>query len=131
MLAACGSSSKPSANSSTTVASGGTSDTCKAVNDFKTSLNSLKDQATLTGGKDAANAAVDAAQQDLEKLKSDVRSADKPKVDALQNSLNDLKGAVQNMDGLSGITSVIDAAKSVGTDAQSLYSAISAGCSSG
>ena len=127
LLAACGSSSKPSSSSS----SGGPSDTCKALDDFKASLNSLSDQVTLSGGQDSAEAAVAAAQKDLQKLRSDVKSADKPKVDALQKSLDNLQTAVQNMNGLSDLPSVIDAAKPVRTDAQTLYRAISAGCSSG
>ena len=130
-FAACGSSTKPSSNSSTTVAGGAAGDTCKALNDFKASVNSLKDQATLAGGKDSAVATVEAAQKDLEKLRSDVKAADKPKVDTLQKSLDNLRTAVENMNGLSGIASVIDAAQTVGTDTQSLYQAISAGCSSG
>jgi len=132
-LAACSSSSKPSSSSPTVTSGGtntGTSDTCKAVNDFKTSLNSLKDQVSVTGGKAGAQAALDSAQQDLDQLKSDVKSADKPQVDALQSSLDDLKTAVQNFHGLSDATNVLDALRAVGTDAQSLYSAIAAGCSS-
>ena len=131
LFAACGSSSKPSSNSSTTVASGGTSDTCKAVNDFKASLNSLKSQVSLTGDKAGAEAAVESAQKDLEQLKSDVKAADKPKVDTLQKSLDNLQTAVQNFQGLSDASSVFDALTAVGTDAQSLYRSISAGCSSG
>jgi hypothetical protein len=131
LFVACGSSSKPSSNSSTTVASGGKSDTCKALNDFKSSLSSLRSQVTLSGGADSAAAAVKAAQDDLEKIRSDVKSADKPKVDALQKSLDHLKTAVQNMNGLSDIPSVIDAARPVESDVRSLYGAISAGCSSG
>ena len=130
-FAACGSSTKPSSNSSTTVAGGGAGDTCKALNDFKASVNSLKDQATLAGGKDSAVATVEAAQKDLEKLRSDVKAADKPKVDTLQKSLDNLQTAVQNFQGLSDASSVFDAFTAVSADAQSLYRSISAGCSSG
>jgi hypothetical protein len=101
------------------------------VNDFKASLNSLKSQVSLTGGKAGAESAIESAQQDLDKLKSDVKSADKPEVDALQKSLDNLQTAVQNFQGLSDASSVFDAFTAVGTDARSLYRAVAAGCSSG
>src|SRR5689334_23296868 len=84
-LAACSSSSKPSSSSPTTTTieaggtSGATSDTCKAVNDFKAALTSIGKQTTLSEGKAGAQAAVDSAQQALDTLKSDLKSADKPK----------------------------------------------------
>ena len=129
-VAACGSSSKPATSSSTTTASGATSDTCQALNDFKTSISSLTSPATLSGGKDSVNATIDQAQSDLDKLKSDLKSADKPQVDALQSSVDDLKTAVSNVNGLSGVNTAIDAGQKVLTNANSLLQALKAGCPS-
>ena len=101
LFAACSSSSKSSSNSSTTVASGGSSDTCKAVNDFKASLNSLKSQVSLTGGKAGAESAIESAQQDLDKLKSDV-----PVIINFQSADPEL--AKRLVDFASGLTYALD-----------------------
>ena len=131
LVGACGSSSKPAATStSTTLGSPASSDTCKALDDFRVSMSTLREKIAGTCDRQDVHAAVDSAQSDLDKLKSDLKSADKPRVDVLQESIDDLKDVVDNMEGLSGIQAVIDAGQKVATVSQDLYDAVREGCSS-
>jgi hypothetical protein len=91
----------------------------------------LKQPSTYTGGKSSAQTALDNVKTSLEKVKSTLKSGDKPKVDALQSSITELKTAIDHMSGLSGISDVVSAGKNVATNAQAVLDAAEAGCPSG
>jgi membrane-bound lytic murein transglycosylase B len=130
LFAACSSSSKPAeSNPSTTLPAAASTDTCKALDQFRSSLTHLREQVTSSGlNKDTIQSSIDTAQSDLDKLKSDLKDADRPRVDALQSAIDDFKDAVDNMDGLSGINAVIDAGQKVASASSDLYDAVREGC---
>ena len=133
-LAGCGSSSKSSSGSSPTTTSSattsGSSAECQSVNEFKTSLSALTSPSTFTGGKTSVQAALDGVKTSLDGVKSTLKSGDKPKVDALQSSITDLQTAIDNMSGISGLSSVESAAKNVAQSGQAVLDAVEAGCPS-
>jgi hypothetical protein len=91
-------------------------------------MSDLVSPSLLTGGKSGIDDAVNAAKQDVENLKSSLKSDDKPKVDAFQNALDEFKTAAGK--GVSGLADAASAAKDVGTTGQALIEALKAGCPS-
>ncbi len=130
-LAGCGSSSKSSSssgsNETTTAASAATA-VCKSLDQLRSSVSALP--SSVTGGKDSIQAALNTVKQNLENVKSAAKSSDKPKLDALESSITDFQKALDNMNGVSGLSDVATAAKNVGQSAQAAFDALTAGCSS-
>ena len=141
-LAGCGSSSKSSSGTSPTTTSSaatsattsattsGSSPACQSVNEFKTSISTLTNPSTYTGGKSSIQTALDSVKTSLNNVKTELKSGDKPKVDALQSSIGDLQKAIDNMSGVSGISAVASAAKNVEQSAQAVVVAAKVGCPS-
>ena len=102
----------------------------QSVNQFKTSLSTLANPSTFTGGKSGIQTALDSVKTSLNNVKTTLKSGDKPKVDALQSSITDLQKAINNMSGVSGLAGVASAAKNVGQSAQAVLAAAKAGCPS-
>jgi hypothetical protein len=100
------------------------------VTAFRSSLSALANPSTYTGGKSGAEAALNDAKTNLDNVKSALKSDDKPKVDALESSLDQLQSAIGNMHGLSGVGDVVTAGKNVATSGQDVLDALKAGCPS-
>jgi hypothetical protein len=103
---------------------------CESFQQFKSELQDLAKPATFTGGKDSIQNAVDQVKSDVDNLKSSLKSDDKPKLDAFQNSLTQLQDAVSKMSGISGVTDAVSAGKGVATTGGALLDALKAGCPS-
>ena len=138
VLGGCGSSSKSGSSGSTTTsaasaASGTTtaaSPVCTSLNSLKSSIATLTNPSTLTGGKSSIQTALDGVKQSVSNLKSTASSGDKPKVDAVTSSIDELQKAVNNVSGVSGLSDVAIAIGNVGTSVQALVNAVKAGCPS-
>ena len=137
VLAGCSSSSKSgsSATTTTTTATSGTgtsasSPVCTSLDTLKSSITDLTSPATLAGGKTSIQAALDTVKKNLTALKSTVSSGDKPKVDAVTSSITDLQKAVDNLNGVSGLSDVATAGSTVAQSVQALVTALKAGCPS-
>jgi hypothetical protein len=103
---------------------------CQSFQQFKSELQDLAKPATFTGGKDSIESAINHLKSDVDNLKSSLKSDDKPKLDAFQNSLTQLQDAVSKMSGISGITDAVSAGKGVATTGGALLDALKAGCPS-
>jgi hypothetical protein len=129
LLAGCGSSGTSStANTATTSTTAAGSPICQSLTDLKTSVKALADPSTLSGGKRTIQTALTSVRDHLDQLKSTVSSGDKPKVNAVQSSIDELQTAVNDLNGLSGAGTVANAANDVGQSVQHLVSAVKAGC---
>ena len=87
------------------------------MNEFKTSISALAKPSTFTSGKSGVQTALDSVKTSLDNLKSELKSDDKPKVDAPKSAIADLQKTV-DPSGLSEISEVASAAKAVGQSAQ-------------
>ena len=109
-----GASGSSTTRAESTTTSGSTSqgseEFCQARSDFNDSIDSLKDVNILKDGTSGIQDKLDAVENDLQAMRDAASDEAKPEIDDLQDSLSDLKNAIQNVDDV-GISGVADAAR--------------------
>jgi hypothetical protein len=90
----------------------------------------LANPSTPIDGKANAQTALNDLQNSLSRVKSTVSSRDKPKIDAAQSSIIQLKSTINNTHGLSDMSALVTASNKLATSAQGVLDALKTGCPS-
>ena len=129
-LLACGSSSSSSSTTTTTTSKDAA---CAAKTDLQKSIKALTDPSLLTEGKTGISAAVNEVSKNIDALGTAVKADLAPDVNAVKDSVDQLKTAVGKMgEGSigSGLTAVGNAITDVSTSVTTLTKAITTKCPS-
>ena len=132
-LAGC-SSDDDSSSPSTTNASAGKAEVCRARDELRESVGDLADPTLLTSGRSEIQSALDDVQDDLDALGRAAARDYETEVDGVQSSIDDLKTAVENLGEGSlseGIEAVGSAISAVGRSTEPLITKLRADCPSG
>src|SRR3954451_14005130 len=120
-----------SSSSGTTATTGSTDPVCVALRKFRKTVVNLTTPSLITGGRKAVDNAATKVKRDLKELRGAVDDNLRPSVDALDESVDQLRSAASRLGSGSltqNLRTIGNAIESVGQDAQALVQEVKDKC---